>query len=240
MNTLLIVLTVLWLLIALVGVHALILEVWCRRWGTTPAERQRAMSGDDVVRRANYEATLAITMDAPPECVWPWLVQMGYQRGGLYSYDWLDRWFGYLDRPSANRIVPELQQLEVGDVIPVGRGLGFPVRAIEKNRSLLLAGAGEGVRWTWQFTLDPLGAGRTRLMSRNRALVSRALGFDLFMALLEPAAFIMTRRMLIGIKARAEQLAKETARHPVDAHGFAPRVIASTTKGLQDVESCRP
>src|SRR5262249_1265306 len=117
MTILQIVLTGLWVLIALIGVHALIVELWCRRWGTTRAERRRWMSGDGVIPQANYEATLAVTIEAPPEFVWPWLVQMGYRRGGLYSYDWLDRWFGYLDGPSADRILPEFQHLEVGDMI---------------------------------------------------------------------------------------------------------------------------
>src|SRR5215813_2834556 len=75
---------------------------------------------------ATYSSTLAVTIDAAPEHIWPWLVQMGYRRGGLYSYDWLDRLFGYLDRPSAIRILPEFQRLAAGDEIPIGRGQGFP------------------------------------------------------------------------------------------------------------------
>jgi hypothetical protein len=204
--------TVLWVLMAAVCAHALILARWCRRWGTTAAERQRVMSGDALIGRPTYEATLAVTIEAPPDCIWPWLVQMGYQRGGLYSYDWLDRWFGYLDRPSATHIMPEFQHLEAGDEIPIGRGLGFPVRAVEQNRTLLLAGVVERFRWTWEFALYPIDGQRTRLVSRNRARVSRTLRDDLFMAVLEPAAFIMTRKMLLGIKQRAESLAREAPR----------------------------
>jgi hypothetical protein len=203
------VLTALWLLVAAVCAHALLLAFWCRRWGTTAAERQRVMSGDVLIGQPTYKTTLAVTIDASPNCVWPWLVQMGYQRGGLYSYDWLDRWFGYLDRPSATRIIPEFQQLEAGDVIPIGRGMGFPVKTVEQNRTLLLAGEADGMRWTWQFALCPVDGRRTRLISRSRAMVPRTLGRDLFMAVLEPAAFIMTRKMLLGIKQRAEHLARE-------------------------------
>ena len=98
------------------------------------------MPGDCVVTLPSYETTLGVTIDAAPAAIWPWLVQMGYRRGGLYSYDWLDRLFGYLDAPSAERILPEWQHLAVGDEIPIGRGGGFPVKAIEPFRSLVLGG----------------------------------------------------------------------------------------------------
>jgi len=124
---------------------------WFVRWGTTPADLSRVMSGDAAIANPTYATTLAITVSARPEDIWPWLVQMGYQRGGLYSYDWLDRLFGYLDGPSSNRILPEFQHLAVGDEIPIGRGGGFPVTAIEPYRTLVLGGKGEGFQWVWQF-----------------------------------------------------------------------------------------
>src|SRR6478672_4244582 len=74
---------------------------WFNGWGTTPDERTRAMPGDDVITDPTSGAMQAVTVEAPPQDIWPWLMQMGYQRGGLYSYDWLDRLFGFLDRPSA-------------------------------------------------------------------------------------------------------------------------------------------
>ena len=132
---------------------------------------------------------------------------MGYQRGGLYSYDWLDRLFGYLDGPSSNRILPEFQHLAVGDEIPIGRGGGFPVTAIEPYRALVLGGKGEGFQWVWQFGLYPLDENRTRIVSRNSVRVPSTLGSWLFMRAIEPAAFLMTRRMLLGLKRRAELLA---------------------------------
>jgi len=180
-----------------------------RYWGATNAEIERAMPGDGEVPDATYETTLAVTVDAPASDVWPWLVQMGYRRGGLYSYDWLDRVFGFLDAPSAERILPEFQQLRVGDVIPVGRGAGFPVRAIEPSRTLVLGGESEGFHWVWQFGLYPVNGRQTRLVSRNRAHLPRAVRSTLFMCLLEPAAFIMTRKMLLGLKRRAEATAAQ-------------------------------
>jgi len=106
---------------------------WYRYWGATDAEIEQAMLGDAEVPSATYKTTLAVTVDAPTADIWPWLVQMGYRRGGLYSYDWLDRLFGFLDAPSAEHVLPEFQRLEVGDVIPVSRG--------PSSRRLAVAGA---------------------------------------------------------------------------------------------------
>jgi hypothetical protein len=179
---------------------------WFRRWGTTPVDRARVMPGDAAIVDPTYAATLAVTVAARPEHIWPWLLQLGYQRGGLYSYDWLDRLFGYLDRPSATRILPEFQHLSVGDEIPIGRSGGFPVAAIEPCRALVLGGKGDGFQWVWQFGLHPLDQQRTRLVSRNSVRVPNTPRSWVFMRAIEPAAFLMTRRMLLGLKHRAEAL----------------------------------
>ena len=192
---------------------------WFRTWGSSADELIRIMPGDREVERPTYATNLAVTVDAPPGDVWPWLVQMGYRRGGLYSYDWLDRLFGYLDAPSADRVLPEHQHLEVGDQIPVGRGQGFPVTAIEPLRALVLGGHGDGdFAWVWQFGLYPVGDGHTRLVSRNRVRAPRSMGAWFFMRVIEPAAFLMTRRMLLGIRQRAEALSA----HGAHAHGAIP------------------
>lgn len=164
------------------------------------------MLGDIQVTLPGYEATLGVTIDTAPAAIWPWLMQMGYRRGGLYSYDWLDRLFGYLDRPSADRILPQWQHLRVGDVIPIGRGGGFPVKAIDPGRSLVLGGYAKHVEWSWELALTPLADGRTRLISRNRVWARPSLRSAVTMFLIEPAAFLMTRRMLLGIKWRAESM----------------------------------
>lgn len=192
---------------------------WFGRWGTTAADLTRVMSGDAAVVNPSYSATLAITVDARPEHIWPWLVQMGYQRGGLYSYDWLDRLFRYLDRPSADSILPAFQHLAVGDEIPIGRGQGFPVTAIEPYRALVLSGTGNGFAWAWQFGLYPLEEGRTRLVSRVIARVPSSVGSWLFMRVIEPAAFLMTRRMLLGLKERSETLRVRASARAGEAAG---------------------
>ena len=192
-------------------VYGFPLRRWFATWGSTLEERQRAMTADFEVPAASYSTTLAVTVDARPEDVWPWLLQMGFRRGGLYSYDWLDRLFGYLDRPSTDHILREFQNLNVGDVIPIGRGGGFPVRAIEPNRSLVLGGSAEDFDWVWEFGLSRRDDGRTRLVSRNRARVPKNVTSWCLMRLLEPAAFLMTRRMLLGLKRRSERLARTRA-----------------------------
>jgi len=181
---------------------------WYMRWGATPAELARPMPGDAIVSNPTYLTTLAITVEARPEHIWPWLVQIGHRRGGLYSYDWLDRLFGYTDGPSADRILPAFQRLQAGEMIPMGRGAGFPVASVAPNESLVMGDTNGGFGWSWAFGFYPIDGGRTRLVTRNRAHVPPGVAWTLFMRLLEPAAFIMTRRMLIGLQTRAETLAR--------------------------------
>lgn len=179
---------------------------WMNQWGATPSDLARPMAGDSLLSDWTYSGTMAVTIDAAPEQIWPWLVQIGYQRGGLYSYDWLDRLFGYLDRPSATRILPEFQHLAVGDEIPLGRGPGWPVTALEPNRALVLDMRNmDGLDWVWQFGLYPIDETRARLVSRSRVR-ARAAWTRLLTHAIEPAGFIMTRRMLLGLKERAEAL----------------------------------
>jgi hypothetical protein len=158
---------------------------WRQHWGATPGEVARAMPGDDRLTMPDEVTTRAITIRARPEQVWPWLAQMGRGRGGLYSYDWLDQWFGVLDAPSATRVLPEFQQIAPGDTIPVGGSAGWPVAIAQPGETLLLDVNESGVRVTWVFTLEPVGAGATRLVT--------------------PTEFIMVRRQLLNLRERAER-----------------------------------
>ncbi len=168
------------------------------------------MAGDSLLIDPPFSYTMAIAINAPPEHIWPWLMQMGYQRGGLYSYDGLDRLFGFLDRPSATRILPEFQRLAVGDQIPLPRGRGYPVAVIEPYRALVLNMKNmDGFDWVWQFGLYPIDRGRTQFVSRSHVRPLTALGWLFTVLVLEPAAFLMTRRMLLGVRQRAEALTIE-------------------------------
>ncbi len=180
---------------------------WMNQWGATPSDLSRVMAGDRLIADPTYSGTMAVTVNATPEHIWSWLVQIGYQRGGLYSYDWLDRLFGFLDRPSTARILPEFQHLAVGDEIPLGRGPGWPVASMEPPRALVLDMRNMGsIDWVWQFGLYTVDEKQTRLVSRSR-VHARTIWAWLLTSAIEPAGFIMTRRMLLGLKQRAEALA---------------------------------
>ena len=193
--------------IATVGLYALRGRRWQRCWGATDEEVERAMPGDDLVANPNYRTTRAITIDAPPGDIYPWLLQMGYHRGGLYSYDWLDRLFGVLDAPSARAIIPALQRLEFGDEIPVGKGGAFPVCELEQDRVFVLGDAAVG--WSWATCLYPVDAGRTRLVTRNHGAFPDGLRWWLQRVPFDLAAFLMVRRWLIVLKERAEGLRQQ-------------------------------
>lgn len=173
-------------------------------WGARHDEIERALPGDELVPNATYVSTRAVTIEATPADVWPWLAQMGYKRGGLYSYDWLDRVFGYLDAPSADVVLPELQGLKAGDTIPLGRGPSWPVRVAEPDRALVLEPVAG--RITWSFALVPISDVATRLVTRVRSAKPASVQERITMAVMDPAAFVMTRGMLLGIKRRAEAL----------------------------------
>jgi hypothetical protein len=182
-------------------------QQWQHRWGATDEEVGRAMPGDEVIPRAK-STTRALTIEAAPELVWPWLVQIGYGRAGWYSYDWIDN----DGRPSADRIVPELQDLGVGDQILMVPGMGPRVRALEPDRWIL---SGDEEMGTWCLALYPTPEGSTRLVSRWRQdwPITPATAFWILIS--DPGAFIMERKMLKGIKERAERLAQERARSRV-------------------------
>lgn len=165
------------------------------------------MPGDSLVRDPLEVTTRAITVDAWPAHVWPWLAQMGNGRGGLYSYDCLDRIFGILDGPSSDTIISGLPEIRSGDTIPVGGSTGWPVALAKPNELLLLDIHQNGVHVTWAFALNPISRTETRLVTRVRARLPNRWILPLQIAVLDPAEFLMVRRQLIGLRDRAERLA---------------------------------
>jgi hypothetical protein len=191
-----------------------LIRPWHVRWGATKAEVERTWPGDEEVPHPTLSATRAVTIEAPPEEVWPWLVQIGKGRAGFYSYEWVENLMG-LGIKNVDRILPEFQQLKAGDQIP---GLG-PVKAVESNRFLLLAGHERWGDLSWLLALEPHGEGRMRLISRSRyylrwGTLLRSLPPQMvpFYALFEPGEFVMLRKMLLGIERRAEARAKMDAK----------------------------
>jgi hypothetical protein len=172
------------------------------RWGATEEEAASRLPGDELLEDADGVATRAMDIAAPPSAVWPWIAQMGpAPRGGAYTYDWIENLLG-LDMHSAEEVLPEFQHPEVGDVLGYGTNR-MRVERVEPER--VLAWRSEDGNWVWTFVLSGHD-GTTRLISRNRfrlpTLVARV-----GMLPMEPASLVMERKMLRGIKERAERFA---------------------------------
>ena len=188
---------------ALAASYPLVWRNSCLTWGATPEEVARSMPGDALLTEPDVETTRAITIEAEPSAVWPWIVQMGSSRGGAYTYDWIENLLG-LDMHSADEILPEFQDLAVGDVEPLGsHGPSLRVEILDHDRALVLRS--DDGNWVWAFGLYPVDRG-TRLVSRNRIAAPDDKPTTRVMnALLEPGSLIMERKMLIGIRQRAER-----------------------------------
>jgi hypothetical protein len=217
------------------------LRRWQLTWGVVPGEAERLLPGDDLVPNARSSDTRGISIDAPPELVWPWLLQMGFGRGGWYSYDQLD-----MRGRSAATINDEWQGLAVGDVVPTHPGGGFAVKHLDPGRALVLyadsttmqplgtaggdqvpaglAASGALLSATpaefaasWAFVLEPLGERRTRLLERVRYW--GAEGNPMATRMLSVfgfGVFVMVQRQMTGIRSRAERLARERGPEPRD------------------------
>lgn len=174
---------------------------WHQRWGATDAEVGAPMPGDDLVPGCQYRCTRAISIDSPPSAVWPWLVQVGFGRGGFYSNDLLDN----VAHPSADGILEEFQHLRIGDWVPmfskVNDTTAFKVAAIQPCSELVWLKPDS--TWAWRLTeID----GGTRLVTRLRILYrwDRPLGALASLVLNEVGDFPMMRKMLLTLKDRAE------------------------------------
>ena len=178
---------------------------WYSKWGATTAEAEMTLPGDEFVPQPNLVSTRAITIQAPASTIWSWLVQMGQGRGGLYTYERLENLVG-CEMHNADRILPEHQHLEVGDkvrLVPEGRGPFFIVAAIEQRRAIILSG--DDPPTTWAFILEPIDDHTTRLVIRWRQEYEPNFGNTLMWRVFtDPITFVMERKMLQGVKARAE------------------------------------
>jgi len=179
---------------------------WMATWGTEGDEASQPLPGDEHVPEPMLQATRAVTIDAPPEEVWPWLVQMGLDRGGFYSYDRLDN----QGRPSATTIIPELQDLQEGDEILLDRWAAVKVTHLDPPQAMVWAlldvevELGLIANATMAYILEQLEGDRTRLMSRVRLHLQGGLALPYLYLFDEWINFVMQRRQLLGIKARAE------------------------------------
>jgi hypothetical protein len=200
------------------------------RWGATDAEVAEVLPGDELLADPTLSTTRAVTIDAPAAAVWPWLVQMGQDRAGFYSYDWLENLVG-LRFHNADTVVPQWQVLEIGDQFrsapeSAGPDAGFTVVAIDPGRAIVtVVGDPERVvplastppmpdGGTWVFVVEVLGDDRCRLLVRLRARFGLPAPVEwIANRVLEPIHFVMERKQLLGIKARAERVHRDQ-HHP--------------------------
>jgi hypothetical protein len=174
------------------ALYALVIRPWHLRWGAEPEDEKRPLPGDDCFPRTGPRSSTQ--SPSTREEVWPWLAQLGQDRGGFYSYEWLENLAGCRMR-NADRIHPEWQHRELGETVHLHPAGGLRVSVFEPGRALGLEGWGT-------FALEPLGRDRTRLIARGG--VPRGAGAASYAVLMEVPHFLMERRMLLGIKERAE------------------------------------
>jgi len=183
--------------------YILVIRPWHLRWGATDAELATPLPGDSLLPEDSVVSTRALTIDAPVADVWPWLNQIGQERAGFYSYDWLENLF-LARMHNADRIVPELQGLKVGDRVSYmgdgPEGTYANVDMIEPGRYFSMGG--------WTFFLQPIDEQTTRFIVRYPSPELKTLGDRLYYyPIFEPAHFVMESGMMMGIKNRAESAA---------------------------------
>lgn len=235
---------------------------WWATWGVDPEEQTKALPGDDLIADGRTLLTRGITIDAAPEAVWPWIVQMGFGRAGWYSYDRLD-----MKGKSAETIVPEHQHLEVGDTLPTHPDGGFEVKVVEPGHALVLyvdtdlveswqkkpaeststkeapglamsggmmsSSMPQEFKVSWALVVEPAGPGRSRLIERTRGWFgSGRPGSKAMMPMLGFGVFVMTQRQMVGIKRLAERSAG-LARAEREAIPVTMETIA--TNGVSDL-----
>jgi hypothetical protein len=184
-------------LAALALLFSIIYQPWQLHWGATPEEILRRMPGDGIVEYPTFNATRAVTINARPEAIWPWIIQIGYGKAGFYSHDWLDN-----DRiPSANQIIPEYQSLRAGDTVPLSKTEFARVESIQPDSSLVFVYQHESEpTFTWVWVTYPVDHERTRLVVRLR-WYQESLRARILTRIFE---IVMMRKHMLGIKRRAE------------------------------------
>jgi hypothetical protein len=186
---------------------------WIRPWqlhyGATDAEVEQIMPGDEVTDHPDFNATRAITIHGRPEQIWPWLVQIGFGRAGFYSYDWIDN----LGKPSADRIMPELQNLQVGDKIALSKWTSETVRALEPNKFMVWRG-GEGnsaTDGTWVWGIYPIDENSSRLVIRMRGHYDWFSPWIFVLLIVDVFDIIMMRKLMLNLKKRVEKMSLAAA-----------------------------
>jgi hypothetical protein len=185
------------MLAGIIIVYSCIFRPWQLTWGATPREAASVMPGDEFLDSVNFNATRAITINAEPEKIWPWLVQMGDMHGGWYNFDFLDK----KGKPGAERLIPNYKRLVLGDKL----AKGFWVKDFRKGKWILLEGKGEMGRMTWLMMLDSAGQNNTRFITRLRVQwYNTKLPYRLSHMVFDLGEVIVMRKSMQGIKECSE------------------------------------
>lgn len=196
-------------LIVIILIYILVIRPWITTWGTTTEEQRKSMPGDQLMTDPQINTTHALTINAPPEKVWPWIVQVGLHRAGWYNYDLINRMMGaanyYGGHRSADKILPQFQDLKVGDEVFLAPELGMKVHSLKPNEYLVLNLGEEPVSgFVWTYYLNRLDRQKTRLVIRYRMKFPPGPMGWLMFRVSEPATFLQERAHILGIKRRAE------------------------------------
>ena len=190
-----------------------LLRNWYSRWGAEEEEIKMPLPGDDLLPQWKLITTRAVEIQSAPQDIWPWLVQLGQNKGGLYSYERLENIAG-CKMKNADQVIPEFQTINKGDKVTLGPE-GYPFYLTNDyfpEKHLILTGAdpnGENLLFAWTFFLKPEGEKKTRLIVRSRTNYEPGFGNVLIWRVFtEPVSFVMERQMLWGIKARAESISE--------------------------------
>jgi hypothetical protein len=203
------------------------------RWGASSQERDASLPGDNLIVNPDLTATRAITVHASASQVWPWIAQLGQGRGGFYSYDFLEN-LADCDIHSADRIIPEWQDIKIGDEVKLAPAVGLNVVAVEPERSLVLRGgvplatAPPPYDFTWAWVLNDEPDGTTRLLLRERYGYTKAWARFLVEPV-EVVSFVMSQKTLRGIRDRAERAASPREAFP-SPRSIEKRVISTQRK----------
>ena len=186
--------------IGAVLIFYIFIDPWQSNWGATQIEIERAMPGDDLISEPGISFTRAITISAPPEEIWPWLLQYGEQRAGFYGYDWFDN----RGIRSSEEIIDEYQDLAVGDDVPISAIVTYIVDSMDENSSMVWKSSAEDITGSWSWGLYALNDHETRLITRLRGFRDWTAPSILFEKFIDAFDIGFMRKSLLGIKQRAE------------------------------------
>ena len=183
-----------------IAAYLLAIRPWQLTWGATDEEITRFMPGDELLEQSDFNATRAVTVNASPEEIWPWIIQMGHHQAGFYAYDWFDNGFV----PSSEKILPEFQDLEIGGDVTISSLVVHKVWEMKAYETIVWVGGGNEIDGAWTWGLYPLENGQTRFVTRLRGDYDWSSPFILMNLWIDWGDFPFMRKSMLGIKQRAE------------------------------------